>query len=123
MIIFLNLVLSQSNCEEHELQRDAGAYTVFLGNSIRTQSSRKLQSSSHDNIKRYNLNYNYLFSPAFGSDGCVFKQKRDFVGLEQCFGTPFISPELDCNLFWARKISFLHVSAVPITLPVFNKLF
>lgn len=123
MNMFFSLVFSHSNCEEHELQRDSGVYPFFLGNPTDTLSSRKLQSSGHSKIKRHSLNYHVLFSSAFGCAFCVFKQKHYFLGLQQCLWMSFFLPELDCNLFWAREISFFCVSAVPITLPVLNKWF
>lgn len=62
--------------------KKTGVYPFFLGNPIDT--CRKLQSSNHYKMKRYNFNYDVLLSSAFGSDFCVFKQKHDFLGLQQC---------------------------------------
>lgn len=59
-------------------------HPFFLGNTLDTLYIRKLQLSSNNKIKRYNLNYTVFFSSVFGSLFCVFKQKHDFLGLQQC---------------------------------------
>lgn len=90
MIIFFSLVFSQGNCEEHECLKDSTSLSLEI---LWTHS----QGKSRFEIKTCSFNYDVHSSLAFGSDFCVFKQKCDFLRLQQCLWMYLFLPELDLS--------------------------